>query len=187
MTLTKEKAQELLDTTTTMLHLKQHALAVSSAMGAMAKHFEADCAYWEAIGLLHDYDYEQYPDEHLQHTQEPLREAGIDEESIRAILAHGWERCGNIEPQTPLEKSLYTLDALTGLISTTAKMRPTGISDLTPQSVVKKLKDKHFAAGVDREVISKGIDLLGMERAEVITLCIEGMKPHADYLGINAK
>lgn len=185
--LNKERAQELLSATTTQPHLLQHAFAVSSAMGAMAEHFGADQAYWEAVGLLHDYDYQQYPEAHLQHTREPLLDAGVDEASIRAIITHGWERCSDVEPLTDLEKSLYTLDALTGLISAAAKMRPTGISDLTATSIVKKIKDKHFAAGVDREVISKGIEMLGMDRAEVINLCIAGMKPHAEYLGLVGK
>lgn len=185
--LNKQKAQELLSATTSQPHLMQHALAVSSAMGAMAKHFNADEAYWEAVGLLHDYDYQKYPEEHLQHTEQPLRAAGVDEESIRAILSHGWEICTEVEPQTDLEKSLYTLDSLTGLVSATAKMRPNGINDLTLSSVTKKLKDKNFAAGVHREVIDNGIEMLGMERAEVIAICIDGMKPHAQCLGLMGK
>jgi len=180
--LTKSQAQTLLESTTSQPHLMLHALAVSAAMGAMAKHFGADAGYWEAVGLLHDYDYQQYPQEHLQHTEQPLREAGVDEGSIRAILSHGWGICSDVEPQTAMEKSLYTVDSLTGLISATAKMRPTGISDLTASSVTKKLKDKRFAAGVNRETIRKGIEMLGMERAEVITLCIDGMKPYAQKL-----
>lgn len=185
--LNKQKAEELLSHTTSQPHLLQHALAVSSAMGAMAKHFGADESHWEAVGLLHDYDYEKYPKEHLQYTEEPLRAAGVDEESIRAILSHGWKICTDVEPQTNLEKSLYTVDALTGLVSATAKMRPNGISDLSASSVTKKLKDKSFAAGVNREVIQGGIEMLGIDRAEVITICIEGMKPHAKHLDLLGK
>lgn len=185
--LDKQKAEELLRKTTSQPHLMQHALAVSSAMGAMAKRFGADEEYWEAVGLLHDYDYEKHPEEHLQHTEESLRDAGVDEESIRAILSHGWKICTDTEPLTNLEKSLYTVDALTGLVSATAKMRPNGISDLTASSVTKKLKDKSFAAGVNRQVIQSGIEMLGMDRAEVITICIEGMKPHAKHLDLMGK
>ncbi len=182
--LTKDRAQALLETTTTEPHLLQHALAVSAAMGAMARHFGAGAAYWEAVGLLHDYDYQQFPEEHLQHTEEPLRTAGVDEEAIRAILAHGWGQCSSVEPKTDLEKSLYAVDELTGLISANAKMRPTGIADLAAKSVKKKFKDKAFAAKIDREVIQNGADMLGMELSELITLCIEGMRPYAAQLGI---
>lgn len=185
--LTVERAQELLHASTQQRHLLQHALAVSGAMGAMARHMNEDTQSWEAVGLLHDYDYEQFPEEHLQHTEQPLRAAGVDETSIRAILAHGWELCNAVEPQTAMEKSLYTLDALTGLVSATAKMRPNGISDLSASSVIKKFKDKSFAAGVNRAVITKGLAMLGMERADVVTICIEGMRPHAEQLGLTGK
>lgn len=182
--LDKPTAQKLLETTTTQPHLLQHALAVSAAMGAMARHFGADTDYWEAVGLLHDYDYEQFPEEHLHHTEEPLRAAGVDEESIRAIMAHGWGLCTDAEPQTDLEKSLYAVDELTGLVSANAKMRPTGISDLTAKSVKKKFKDKAFAAKIDREVIQKGADMLGMDLSQLITIVIDGMRPYAKELDI---
>lgn len=182
--LTMAKARELIQTTTRLPHMLEHALAVSAAMGAMAGHFGADVEYWSAVGFLHDYDFELYPDEHLKRTAEPLRAAGVDEESIRAILAHGWGICSDVEPLTDMEKSLYTVDAVSALIGAVAKVRPTGISDLTASSVVKKFKDKSFAATVSRESIKKGIEMLGMERADVFTLCIEGMKPYARELGL---
>lgn len=179
-----EKSRELLAQTTTEKHLLQHALAVSAAMGAMAKHCGEDESYWQAVGFLHDYDYQQHPNEHLQHTKEPLEAAGVDEDAIRAILAHGWGICTDTEPQTPLEKSLYAVDEMTGLISATALMRPTGITDLEAKSVKKKFKDKRFAAKIDREVIQKGADMLGMDLGELISICIEGMKENADELGL---
>lgn len=182
--LTPQKSKELLETTTTQAHLLQHALAVSGAMAAMARHFGADEEYWQAIGLLHDYDYEQHPEEHLQHTAEPLAAAGVDGDAVRAIMAHGWGLCSDVEPQTELEKSLYAVDEMTGLISATARMRPNGIADLEPKSVKKKFKDKAFAAKIDREVIQKGADMLGMDLSQLITLCIEGMKPYAAELGL---
>ena len=182
--LNKETAQKLLETTTKEPHLLKHALAVSAAMGAMAAHFEEDAPYWEAVGLLHDYDYEQYPQEHLQHTEEPLRKAGVDEESIRAILSHGYGLCTDVKPETPMEKSLYAVDELTGLISANAKMRPTGISDLAPKSVKKKFKDKAFAAKIDREVIGNGAEMLGIDLGTLIQICIDGMKPYADQLDL---
>lgn len=182
--LNKARSQELLSTTTKEAHLLQHALAVSAAMGAMAEHYGEDIEYWEAIGILHDFDYEMHPEEHLQHTETPLREAGVDEESIHAILSHGWGLCTDVEPATILEKSLYAVDELTGLISATAKMRPHGIQDLTAKSVKKKFKDKTFAAKIDREVIQKGAGMLGMDLGELISLCIKGMQPYAAELGI---
>lgn len=183
--LTKEKAQELLASTTTQPQLLQHAVAVGAAMGAMARHFNEDVEYWEAVGFLHDYDYQQYPEEHLQHTATPLREAGVDEESIRAIMSHGWGVCSDVEPQTHLEKSLYVVDAASALIGAAAKMRPTGLSDLQASSVTKKFKDKSFAASISRETINTGASMLCMDRADIFTLCIEGMKPHASKIGIH--
>ena len=185
--LTLEQAKALLHTTTTEPHLFEHAIGVSAAMGAMARHFGAEQEYWEAVGFLHDYDYEQYPDEHRMHTEEPLRAAGLDEQAIRAILAHGWTHCTEVVPETELEKSLFTVDELTGLIAATARMRPGGLSDLEPSSVKKKFKDKKFAAKCDREVIKQGCQMLGMEVKEVAAICIEAMKLHAEELQIGPK
>ena len=185
--LTMEQARALLASTTTEAHLFEHAVGVSAAMGAMARHFGADPAYWEAVGYVHDYDYEQYPEEHLQHTEQPLRDAGVDEESIRAILAHGWGLVNDVEPRTDLEKSLFTVDELTGLVAATARMHPEGIAGLKVSSVRKKFKDKRFAAKIDRDVILKGCELLGMDLADVIGLCIEGMCTQADALGLGPK
>ncbi len=173
--LTLARARELLAQTTTEEHLFEHAANVSACMGAMAKHFGADTEYWRAVGWLHDYDFERFPDEHLRHTEEPLRAAGVDEESIRAILAHGYGLCTDVEPRTELEKSLYTVDELSGLVAATAKMHPDGIAGLEARSVKKKFKDKRFAAKIDRAVIQDGCDRLGMELGDVIALCIEGM------------
>lgn len=185
--LTMETARQLLATTTTEDHLFEHAIGVSAAMGAMARHFGADEEYWKAVGYLHDYDYEQFPEEHLHHTAEPLREGGVDEESIRAILSHGWEFCTDVKPETDMEKSLFTVDELTGLVGATARMRPGGISDLEVSSVKKKFKDKRFAAKIDRAVIQQGCDMLGMDLADVIGLCIEGMRTEMDALGLGPK
>lgn len=185
--LTMERARELLLTTTTQEHLLLHAMNVSVAMGGMAKHFGADEAHWMAIGYLHDYDYEQYPEEHLEHTREPLLEAGLSEEEVRGILAHGYEIINDVEPITPMEKSLFTVDELTGIIQAAARMRPAGISDMEISSFMKKFKDKKFAAKCDRELIKKGCAMLGMEVKEVAAICIEAMKPHAEELQIGPK
>ena len=180
--LTLERAKELTALMVTEDHLILHALNVCYAMGAMARHFGEDVEYWQAIGMLHDYDYEKYPEEHLAHTAVPLRAAGVEEEDIRAILSHGYGICSDVEPITNLEKSLYTVDELTGIIQACARMRPNGIQDLETKSFLKKFKDKKFAAKCNRELILKGCDMLGMELKDVAEICIEGMKEHAQEL-----
>ena len=185
--LTLERAHELNATMVTEDHLLLHVLNVCYAMGAMARYFGEDEEHWQAIGLLHDYDYEKYPEEHLQHTAEPLREAGVSEEDIRAILSHGYGICSDVEPVTNLEKSLFTVDELTGIIQACARMRPNGIVDLEVKSFMKKFKDKKFAAKCDRELILKGCDMLGMELREVAEICIGGMKEHAAELQLTGE
>ncbi len=185
--LTMERARELLASTTTEEHLFLHAKNVSVAMGGLARHFGQDEAHWMAIGYLHDYDYQQHPDEHLQHTEAPLLAAGISSQEVRAILAHGWGHCNDVEPVTELEKSLFTVDELTGIIQAAARMRPMGITDMEVSSFMKKFKDKKFAAKCDREVIKKGCDLLGMEVRDVAAICIEAMKAHAQELCLGPK
>ena len=184
--LTLEKATELLATTTTEEHLFLHAKNVMAAMEGLAKHFGEDAEHWKAVGYLHDYDYEQHPDEHLDHTAEPLKNAGVDDEDIRAILAHGYGMRNDVEPVTNMEKSLYTVDELTGIIQAAARMRPAGITDMEVSGFMKKFKDKKFAAKCDRELIKKGCEMLGMEVKEVAAICIEAMKAYADelHLGI---
>ena len=134
--LTMERAEELLRSTTTQEHLFLHAKNVSVAMGGLAAHLGGDPAHWEAIGYLHDYDYEQHPEEHLQHTEQPLLEAGLTPEEVRGILAHGYGHCNDIEPFTPMEKALYTVDELTGIIQAAARMRPAGITDMEVSSFI---------------------------------------------------
>ena len=182
--LTLERARELNDTMVTEEHLRIHALNVCWAMGAMARHFGEDPEHWEAIGLLHDYDYQAYPDEHLQHTQAPLLAAGVEPEEVRAILSPGYGICTDVEPVTNLEKSLFTVDELTGIIQACARMRPRGITDLEVKSFMKKFKDRKFAAKCDRDLVLKGCEMLGMDIREVAEICIEGMKPHAAEIGL---
>ena len=181
------RAQEILHKNCDEPGLLLHATAVSAAMGAMAEHFEADKEYWQAIGYLHDVDYQHYPEEHLQHTEAILTAEGVAEEDIRAILSHGWGICSDMEPQSLLEKSLFTVDELTGIIMAAALMRPTGISDMEVSSANKKFKDKRFAAKCDREVIKKGCEMLGMDLKEVMAITIAGMKEQMDALGLGPK
>ena len=185
--LTLERAKELLKTSTTQEHLFLHAMNVSVAMGGMAKHFGENVDHWMAIGHLHDFDYEQHPDAHLQFTEEPLLALGIPAEDVRAILAHGYGHCNDVQPLTNLEKALFTVDELTGIIQAAARMRPMGITDMEISSFMKKFKDKKFAAKCDREVIRKGCEMLGMEVKEVAEICIAAMKEHAIELQIGPK
>lgn len=185
--LTLERAKELLNMTTTEEHLFLHAKNAMAAMGGLAKHFGEDEQHWMAIGYLHDYDYEQHPEAHLQYTEQPLREAGLTDEEIHAILAHGYGLVNDVEPITNLEKSLFTVDELTGIIQAAARMRPAGITDMEVSSFMKKFKDKKFAAKCNRDVIRQGCEMLGMGVKDVAAICIEAMKAHAEELQLGPK
>lgn len=184
---TMEQAERLIKANVTEQHLFTHARAVSAAMGAMAEHFGADKAHWEAVGYLHDVDYEKFPEEHLAHTRELLAGEDIDESDIRAILSHGYGICTDVEPQTDMEKSLFTVDELTGIVQAASLMRPTGITDLEVKSLKKKYKDKKFAAKCSREVIDKGCAMLNMPVEDVMAIVIKGMQAYADELGIGSR
>ena len=186
--LTLEKAQGILKKHVTEKHLLLHAQAVSAAMEAMGEYFQEDAAHWAAIGYLHDVDYEKYPEEHCQHVRELLGGEDVEEADIRAILSHGYGLCTEeCEPLTNLEKSLFTVDELTGIIMAAALMRPMGIEDMEVKSLKKKFKDKSFAAKCNREVINQGFALLNLEANTVMQCCIEGMRKYKDQLGIGAK
>ena len=185
--LTLEEAKRLNATMVTEDHLLLHAANVSACMGAFAEHFGEDKEHWEAVGWLHDYDFEKFPEEHLQHTEEPLRQAGVPEEDIRAILCHGYTLRNDVKPETLMEKSLFTVDELSGIIQAAARMRPMGITDLGVPSFMKKFKDKKFAAKCNRELILKGCEMLGMDLREVSEIAIRGMKAHADELRLGPK
>ena len=153
------------------------------------RHFAAlngeDPDLWGVVRLLHDLDYEQYPDQHCAKVQEILGEKGVDEAVIRAVASHGYGMCSDIEPLSRLEKTLYTIDELSGLITAAALMRPSrSVMDIEVKSVKKKFKDKRFAAGVDREVIVKGAEGLGMELDAVIAETIRGMQEVAEAIGL---
>ena len=185
--LTLERAKELNDAVVTEEHLRIHALNVMAAMGAMAEHFGEDKEHWMAIGYLHDYDYEKYPDEHLQHTEQPLLDAGVDPGEVRAIMAHGYGICTDVEPLTNMEKSLFAVDELTGIIQAYGRLRDDGIIGMQPKGFMKRFKDKRFAAKCDRELIKKGCDMLGMEVRDVAEICIRGMEEHAEEISLAGK
>ena len=165
--------------------LIKHALAVEAVMRYCARKRGEDEEKWAVIGLIHDLDYEKYPEEHCKKTEQILRERGWPEEYVRAVISHGWGLCSDVEPKSDLEKTLYAIDELTGLVTATALVRPSkSVLDMTAKSVKKKWKDKRFAAGVNREVIEKGTQMLGVDLGELITDTIEGMKEVAEQIGL---
>ena len=183
--LTLEKAQGILKKHVTEKHLLLHAQAVSAAMEAMGEYFQEDAAHWAAIGYLHDVDYEKYPNEHCHHVREFLEPEGVDEEDINTIISHGWGICDNdVEPTTDMEKSLFTVDELTGVVMAYALMRPEGITGMEVKGLKKKFKDKRFAAGCNRDVIKKGFAMLGLDAGTVMQACIDGMTAHKEELGL---
>lgn len=182
---TREEAYALLTTYNQSESLIKHALAVEGVMRYLARKRGEDEEKWGIIGLVHDLDYEQYPDQHCHKSEEILRENNWPEEYIRAVISHGWGICSDVKPQSELEKALYAIDELTGLVVTTALIRPSkSVLDVGAKSVKKKWKDKRFAAGVDRSIIEKGAQMLGMELTDLITDTIMGMREVADEIGL---
>lgn len=181
----REKALNLLKKYNQNESLIRHAYAVESVMRHFAGLKNEDAEKWGIIGLIHDLDYEKYPDQHCTKSREILEEEKWPAEYIHAVVSHGWGICSDVEPESWMEKVLYTIDELTGLVATTAMVRPSkSVLDTTAKSVMKKWKDKRFAAGVDRSIIENGAKMIGMELEEVITQTIEGMKKAADATGL---
>ena len=140
---------------------------------------------WGIIGLIHDLDYEKFPEQHCSKTKEILKDHGWPEEYIRAAISHGWGICSDVMPQTELEKVLYAIDELTGLVVTTALVRPSkSVMDVNVKSVKKKWNDKRFAAGVDRSIIEKGAAMLQVELDKIIEDTIKGMQEVAEVIGL---
>jgi putative nucleotidyltransferase with HDIG domain len=183
---TREDAYELLRKYVHSDNHINHALAVEAVMGHFSEIYnDPDKEKWRVIGLVHDLDYDMYPEEHCIKVREILEGEKWPEEYIRAITSHGWELCSDVEPISNLEKVLYTIDELTGLINATAIMRPSkSVMDLTVKSVKKKWKQKGFAAGVNREVIEKGVQKLGLDLDYVIQETIKGMQTVAADIGL---
>jgi len=182
---TREEAFDLLTQYNKSDSLIKHALAVEGVMRYFARKRGEDEEKWGIIGLVHDLDYEQFPEEHCHKSDEILRANGWPEEYIRAVISHGWGICSDVEPQTELEKLLYAIDELTGLIVTTALVRPSkSVLDVKTKSVKKKWKDKRFAAGVDRSIIEKGAGMLDMDLTDLITDTLKGMQEVAEEIGL---
>ncbi|MGI5977864.1 MAG: HDIG domain-containing metalloprotein [Candidatus Limivicinus sp.] len=155
----------------------EHAETVSKVMGEFAKEYDPDNVdFWRSAGMLHDIDFELYPEQHCIKAREILRELDIDEELIHAVVCHGYGMCCDVKPEKYMEKVLFAVDELTGLIGAAALMRPNGISDMQVKSVTKKFKDKKFAAGCSRDVIKQGAEMLGMELSELIEKTLNAMR-----------
>ncbi len=165
--------------------LFKHALSVEGVMRYMARKHGEDEEMWGVIGLIHDLDYEMYPEQHCTMTEKILSEEGWPEEYVRAVISHGYGICSDTEPQSLLEKTLFAIDELTGLVATSALVRPSkSVLDMEARSVRKKWTDKRFAAGVDRTVIEKGAAMLGVELGDLITDTIMGMREVAEEIGL---
>jgi predicted hydrolase (HD superfamily) len=166
--------------------LLRHAYCVEGVMRHMARKIGDDEDKWGIIGLTHDLDYELFPEEHCKKAQGILEERGWPKEYIRGIVSHGWGICSDIEPQSILEKTLYAVDELTGLVAAVAVIRPSrSVLDLEAKSVVKKWKDRSFAVGVNREVLEEGVAMLRTELRDLIDDVIMGMREVADKIGLS--
>lgn len=183
---TREEALNLLEKYNESPNLRRHAFAVEAVMAHFAEMLGEDAAYWRLVGLLHDLDYEKYPKMHCVKTREILEKEGYDEAFIRAIESHGYGICTEVKPEHLMEKVLYTIDELTGLIYATVLMRPDrSISVLELKSVKKKFKTLSFAQGVNREVILSGAAMLSMDLDKIILETIQGMRKSKDLLDLN--
>jgi putative nucleotidyltransferase with HDIG domain len=182
---TRDEAMALLKEFNQTDRAIRHALAVEAVMRYAARKRGADEETWGLVGLIHDLDYEQFPEEHCKKTEEILRQRNWPDDLIRAVVSHGWGICTDVEPQTEMEKVLFATDELTGLVAATALVRPSrSVMDMKAKSVRKKWKDRHFAAGVSREIIQKGADMLGVELSDLITDTIMGMRDVAGEIGL---
>ena len=182
---TREQALALFRKYNKSESLLKHAFAVEGVMKYMARKSGEDEEKWGIIGLVHDLDYEMYPEQHCIMTEKILRENFWPEEYIRAVLSHGWGLASDVEPVSLLEKTIFAIDELTGLVATSALVRPSkSVLDMEARSVRKKWNDKRFAAGVDRTVIEKGASMLGVSLDDLITDCIMGMRGVAEDIGL---
>lgn len=182
---TRDAALALLKKYNTSESLIKHAFAVEAVMRYMAGKYSEDKDTWGIVGLIHDLDYERFPDQHCKKTEEILKENDWPKDLIRAVVSHGWGICTDVKPESIMEKVLFAVDELTGLVATSALVRPSkSVMDMKAKSVKKKWKDKSFAAGVDRSIIQKGADMLGVELGDLITDTIMGMREVAVEIGL---
>jgi len=182
---TREQAWQLLVEYVPSDSLQRHALAVEAVMRHIARSHGEDEDMWGLVGMAHDIDYERFPDQHCAKAKEILDQHGWPEAYVRAVVSHGWGICSDVEPLSLMEKTLFAIDELTGLVTAAALVRPSrSVLDLPVKSVMKKWKDRSFAAGVDRSVIEKGAAMLGVEIPALTETTIEGMKAAAVEIGL---
>lgn len=181
----REKAMEVLKKYNRNEALIRHALAVEGVMRHFASKAGEDAEYWGDVGLLHDVDYEMFPEEHCKRAPELLKEAGYDGAFINSVISHGYGIVTDVKPEAYMEKVLFAADELIGLIGAAALMRPSkSVMDMEVKSVKKKFKDKSFAASVSREVVLQGCEQLGIELDTLIEECILGMRNVAKEIGL---
>lgn len=181
---TREQALELFRKYNKTESLYHHALAVEATMREFAKKYGEDEDYWGIVGLLHDIDWEMFPEEHCRKAPELLKEIDMPDDMIHAICSHGYGLVSDVKPERQMEKVLYTIDELTGLVNATALMRPEKINGMSVKSVKKKWGAKSFAAGVNRELIEKGSEMSGIEIPELIQTTIDAMTKVKDQIGL---
>ncbi|MCF2662245.1 HDIG domain-containing protein [Pseudoflavonifractor phocaeensis] len=183
--MTRQQAWDLLTQYNKETFHLRHAITVEHVMGWYADQlgYGADKEFWSVVGLLHDLDFEQWPEEHCKKSQELMRQAGVEESIVRATASHGWGICVDIKPEHEMEKALFASDELTGLIGAAALMRPSkSVADMELKSLKKKFKDKKFAAGCSREVISDGAALLGWELDKLLDMTLKAMQGEEDAI-----
>ncbi len=184
----RKDAFDLLKEYNTNESLIKHALSVEAVMRYLAGKTGENPDKWGVIGLIHDLDYEMFPEQHCTKTREILEERGWPEDYVRAVVSHAWGICSDVKPESIMEKYLYAIDELTGLVTACVLVRPSrSLMDLKVKSVRKKWKTKHFAAGVNRAVIEKGAAMLGVEIPELIQDVIEGMRSAATDIGLDGE
>ena len=179
MAMTREQAWDLLSKYNKEPFHLRHAITVEHVMGWFAEHlgYGEERELWSLVGLLHDLDFEMWPEEHCKKSQELMRQAGVDEVVIRAAASHGWDHCVDLKPELPMEKVLFAVDELTGLIGAAALMRPSkSCQDMEVSSLKKKYKDKKFAAGCSRDVIAQGAALLGWALDKLLDMTLRAMQ-----------
>lgn len=182
---TREEALKILYEYSQGDSLRKHAYTVEGVMRYIARKRGEDEEKWGIIGLIHDVDYERFPDQHCTKTREILEDHNWPEEYIRAAVSHGWGLCSDVEPKSILEKTLYAIDELTGLVAANALVRPSkSVMDMSVKSVKKKWKTPSFAAGVNRSIVEKGAGMLGVGIEELIEDTIKGMQEVADVIGL---
>lgn len=181
---TREQAVELFHKYNKSESLWHHALCVEAVMRAFAAEAGEDVDYWGIVGLLHDIDWEMFPDQHCRKAPELLAEIGMPDDMVHAICSHGWGLVSDVEPQRQMEKILYAVDELTGLVYATALMRPERMVGMSAKSVKKKWSSKSFAAGVNREVIEKGAQMADVTKEYLIEVTIQALTSISDRIGL---